>query len=120
VTDSNLLGLEGKKALVIGGGSGIGRATSLLLARAGADVVVGDLSAENASGVAAEVAALGVRAGTVGGDVTVEKEAVEAVNSAAEFHGDQLDVLVNIVGFAAWKNIFEIDDEVWQLDIRET
>jgi NAD(P)-dependent dehydrogenase (short-subunit alcohol dehydrogenase family) len=112
-----LLGLAGKKALVIGGGSGIGRATSLLLARAGADVVVGDLSAENASGVAAEVAALGVRAGAVGGDVTVEKEAVEAVNSAAEFHGDHLDVLVNIVGFAAWKNIFEIDDETWQLDI---
>jgi NAD(P)-dependent dehydrogenase (short-subunit alcohol dehydrogenase family) len=117
VTDSALLGLEGKKALVVGGGSGIGRATSLMLARAGADVVVGDLSAENASSVAAEVEKLGVKAGTVGGDVTVEKEAVEAVNAAAEFHGDQLDVLVNIVGFAAWKTIFEIDDEVWQLDI---
>ena len=117
MTDSAVLGLEGKKALVVGGGSGIGRATSLLLARAGADVVVGDLSAENASSVAAEVEKLGVKAGTVGGDVTIEKEAVEAVNAAAEFHGDQLDVLVNIVGFAAWKTIFEIDDEVWQLDI---
>jgi len=117
VTDSALLGLEGKKALVVGGGSGIGRATSLRLAQAGADVVVGDLSAENASRVAAEIEKIGVRAGTVGGDVTVESEAVEAVNSAAKFHGDQLDVLVNIVGFAAWKTIFEIDDEVWQLDI---
>ena len=117
MTDATLLGLQGKKALVIGGGSGIGRATSIMLAQAGADVVVGDLSSENAASVAAEVAAIGVRAGTVGGDVTVEKEAVEAVNSAAEFHGDQLDVLVNIVGFAAWKTLFEIDDEVWQLDI---
>ena len=49
--------------------------------------------------------------------MTVEKEAVEVVNSAAEFHGDRLDVLVNIVGFAAWKNIFDINDETWQLDI---
>jgi NAD(P)-dependent dehydrogenase (short-subunit alcohol dehydrogenase family) len=117
VTDTRLLGLEGKKALVIGGGSGIGRATCLMLAEAGADVVVGDLSTENAKRVATEVASYGVRAGTVGGDVTVEKDAIEAVRAAAEFHGDRLDVLVNIVGFAAWKTIFEIDDETWQLDI---
>ena len=117
MTDANVLGLEGKKALVVGGGSGIGRATALLLARAGADVVVGDFSAENATKVASEVEALGVRAGTVGGDVTVEAEAVESVNLAAAFHGDRLDVLINIVGFAAWKNLMEVDEATWQLDL---
>jgi NAD(P)-dependent dehydrogenase (short-subunit alcohol dehydrogenase family) len=117
VSDDNILGIKGKKALVVGGGSGIGRSTSLLLARAGVDVVVGDFSAENAQKVAAEVESLGVKAGTVGGDVTIEDEAIDAVNQAAAFHGDKLDILINIVGFAAWKTLFEIDEAVWQLDI---
>jgi len=41
---TNLLGLAGKASLVVGGGSGIGRATALLLGQAGADVVVADLT----------------------------------------------------------------------------
>jgi NAD(P)-dependent dehydrogenase (short-subunit alcohol dehydrogenase family) len=115
--DDNMLGLRGNKALVVGGGSGIGRATSLLLAQAGADVIVGDFSPENAAKVAAEVEALGVQTGTVGGDVTIEAEAIGAVDQAAELLGGRLDVLVNIVGFAAWKSLFEIDDDTWALDI---
>lgn len=118
MTDVNVLGLAGKKALVVGGASGIGRATALLLGQVGADVVVGDLSVEGARKVAGEVEALGVRAGAVGGDVTTEAEAIEAVGQAAAFHGDQLDVLINIVGFAAWKNLFEVDEETWQYDLQ--
>lgn len=118
MTEANVLGLAGKKALVVGGASGIGRATALLLGRAGADVVVGDVSEENAAKVAGEVEALGVRAGVVGGDVTKEAEAIAAVQQAAAFHGEQLDVLINIVGFAAWKNLFEVDEETWQYDLQ--
>src|SRR5579859_5211480 len=65
MASKDLLGLEGKNALVAGGGSGIGRATALLLGDAGANVVVADLDKERASAVQAEVEAKGVRASAV-------------------------------------------------------
>ena len=57
--DTSVFGLQGKKSLVVGGGFGIGRASALLLARAGADVVVADLDLARAKAVAEEVTALG-------------------------------------------------------------
>ena len=65
-----MLGLRGKRALVSGGSRGVGRATALLLARAGAHVGIGYLSREaEAEGVAAEARALGVRAFAQSGDL---------------------------------------------------
>ena len=115
MTDANVLGLAGKGALVVGGASGIGRATCLLLARAGAKVAVGDLDEGAAKEVAAEVAATGAEAGAVAGDVTRESEAIELVQSAAQLHG-QLDVVINIVGMAGWVKLLDVDDATWQLD----
>jgi 3-oxoacyl-[acyl-carrier protein] reductase len=64
------LGLEGKRALVTGGSRGVGRATALMLARAGADVVIGYQSREaDASAVVDELRALGVRAAAQGSDL---------------------------------------------------
>jgi 3-oxoacyl-[acyl-carrier protein] reductase len=58
-----MLGLRGKRALVSGGSRGVGRATALMLARAGADVGIGYLSRQDeAEGVLAEIRGLGVRA----------------------------------------------------------
>jgi 3-oxoacyl-[acyl-carrier protein] reductase len=57
------LGLEGKRALVTGGSRGVGRATALMLARAGADVVIGYHSREpEAAATVAELRRLGARA----------------------------------------------------------
>jgi 3-oxoacyl-[acyl-carrier protein] reductase len=62
--------LRGRRALVTGGSRGVGRATALLLARAGADVGIGYLSrAVEADAVAAELRALGVRAFAAAADV---------------------------------------------------
>lgn len=114
--DPDVLGLGGKRALVLGGGYGIGRASALLLARAGASVAVGDLDATRADAVAGEVAALGVAAHATSGDVTDRARAEAMVDDAAAFHGG-LDVVINMIGMAAWGTLFELDDDVWDLDL---
>ena len=65
-----MISLAGRTALVTGGSRGIGRATALLLARAGADVgLTYHARAAEADAVAAEIRSLGRRAFTVGGDL---------------------------------------------------
>jgi NAD(P)-dependent dehydrogenase (short-subunit alcohol dehydrogenase family) len=114
--DANVLGLAGRPALVIGGGDGIGRDSALLLARAGADVAVADMVSDKAEAVAKEVGALGVKSVALSGDVTDPGQAARVVAEAADFHGG-LEVLINMVGFAAWGDLFSLDDATWELDL---
>lgn len=70
------LDLAGRAAVVTGGSRGVGRATALLLARAGADVAIGYRSrAQEAAAVVREAAALGARASSVAADLTTEEGA---------------------------------------------
>ena len=62
--------LENKVALITGGGSGIGRATSVLFAREGARIVVSDVGEDSARQTADEVEAAGGEAVVVTGDVS--------------------------------------------------
>ena len=115
----NVMGLEGQASLVIGGGSGIGRASALLLAEAGANVVVGDFDPERAKTVAAEVEALGVKGIAIGGsDVTVKEQADALIRDAAAALGGDLDVVINIVGMAGWSLLLDMDMDLWDLDMR--
>ncbi|MFM8303412.1 MAG: SDR family NAD(P)-dependent oxidoreductase [Actinomycetota bacterium] len=114
--DTNLLGLRAKRALVLGGGYGIGQESARLLGRAGAGVVVADLDRARAEASAAEIAALGVPAHALSGDVTDRDRAVALVHEAAAFHGG-LDVMINMIGFAAWGSLFDLDDDAWELDL---
>jgi 3-oxoacyl-[acyl-carrier protein] reductase len=116
MADDNVLGLAGRPALVIGGGDGIGRESVLLLARAGADVAVADMVQEKAEAVQKEAEALGVKAVALSGDVTDQAQAERIVAEAADFHGG-LEVLINMVGTAAWGDLFELTDEEWDLDL---
>ena len=113
--DANLFGLEGKPALVVGGGFGIGRESALLLARAGADVAVADLDADRAAAVAKEIELLGVRSIALTGDVTDSAQAEAVVAGAVELHGS-LEVVINMVGAAAWANLLTVDDNTWETD----
>jgi NAD(P)-dependent dehydrogenase (short-subunit alcohol dehydrogenase family) len=114
--DFDLLGLQGKPALVVGGGSGIGKASALLLARAGADVVVADLDPDAAMSTVKELRELGVRSEAVSGDVTERAQAEAIVDEAVALLGS-LEVLINMVGMSGWARLDDIDDEAWQLDI---
>jgi len=91
--------LEGKTAVVTGGGSGIGRATALLLAREGANVVVTDVVGPNALAVADEIHSEGGRAVGMRVDVTSEPDVIEMVSVALREFG-RLDCAVNSAGIS--------------------
>lgn len=118
-TDStdDVFGLRDRPALVVGGGSGIGRATVLLLARVGAAVAVADLDHGRAREVADEATALGARALAISGDVTDPAEAERVVDEAHAAMGG-LHALVNIVGVASWSTLLSMDLAMWESDMR--
>ncbi len=110
--------LEGRVALITGGSRGIGRQTALAFARAGADVVVGDIipAVEN---VASEVRAFGRRALGLHIDVTDAAEVQDAVARAVAELG-RVDILVNSAGIhlvqrftegapAEWEKLFRVN-----------
>jgi len=115
---TDVLGLHGRPGLVVGGGSGIGRATALLLAQAGADVAVADVDAARAEEVCQEVQGYGVKAVTIQGDVTVAEEAVRVVDEAHAALGG-LYAVINIVGLASWSQLLDLDLAMWELDLRQ-
>ena len=89
--------LEGRVALVTGGGGGLGRALCRTLGEAGALVIAGDVRVEAAEAVANEVRAGGGKAVAARVDVADERSADDAVREAIAQFG-ALDVLVNNAG----------------------
>lgn len=88
---------KGRVALVTGGTSGIGRATALAFARAGADVVVAGRSVERGEDVAAQLKDLGSQAMSVPCDVTRSGDVQGLVDRILKTFG-RLDVAVNSAG----------------------
>ncbi|HUH13688.1 MAG TPA: SDR family NAD(P)-dependent oxidoreductase [Longimicrobiales bacterium] len=104
--------LDGKNALVTGGGRGIGRAIVLALARDGARVAVADVDGDAASRVCAEATALGRPALAIRVDLTRRPE-VEAMVARAVSELGSVDILVNNAGWDKVAPFLESDEETW-------
>jgi len=111
--------LDGRIALVTGGGRGLGRVMALGLARRGANVALVDVDLPSATAVADQVEALGVKGVAIEGDVTSEADAARCVATVVEAWGT-LDVLLNNAGIAIqvpaeetpldeFKRVYDID-----------
>ncbi|MCL5962611.1 MAG: SDR family NAD(P)-dependent oxidoreductase [Chloroflexi bacterium] len=108
--------LQGKVALVTGGGTGVGRAISLALARAGVGVAINYSRSEpEALATAEEIRALGVGSTTVQADVSRWEEAKAMVDRVAAELG-RLDILVNNAGTSKYvplEDLDAIDEDLW-------
>jgi 3-oxoacyl-[acyl-carrier protein] reductase len=89
--------LKDKVAIVVGGASGVGRASAVLLAQEGAKVMIADVVKENADKVAADIKAKGNEASTVKVDFRYENEVNEMVKVTLKKYG-KIDILVNAAG----------------------
>ena len=109
--------MEGRRAFVTGGGSGIGRATAIRLAAEGASVVVADIRADSALAVAAEIEAGGGKAVAVQTDVGSESSIEAGVSEAVRVFGG-LDAVFANAGTAGsgWLHEIALDD--WETIIR--
>lgn len=103
-----LIDLAGKRALVTGGGRGIGRSIALAMADAGADVTVASRSINELEAVAAEIKQRGPRGFTVLMDVMSREQITAGVDEAARKMGG-LDVLVNNAGGVIATNPAHLD-----------
>jgi NAD(P)-dependent dehydrogenase (short-subunit alcohol dehydrogenase family) len=107
------LKLDGKIAVVTGGGRAIGLACSNALAEAGAKVVIADVDPAVAASGLAELRKLGLDTETVQMDVTNSRQVTEVADQLAKTHG-RIDILVNNAGIArSGTAAEELADEHW-------
>jgi NAD(P)-dependent dehydrogenase (short-subunit alcohol dehydrogenase family) len=105
--------MQGKVGVVTGGGSGIGRATALALAREGGHVTVADIDGPGGPGTVEEIRAAGGAAEFVRCDVSSEADVSALVHGIADRHG-RLDFAFNNAGVSAsGHRIDTLPEEEW-------
>lgn len=114
--------VEGKVAIVTGAGStpgpgvGTGKATAVLLAREGANVLLVDLHRDRAEETLALIQAEGGRAQVFAGDMTRAQDCEAMVKSALDAFGT-VDILVNNIGRAALGTVVNTSEEDWDTSL---
>ena len=105
-------GLRGKRVIVTGGGSGIGRAVCLRFAEEGAEVAIFDLVLDGAEETVRRIEVAGGRATAHGVDIA-DRAAVDASVAEVE-RGGPIDVLVNNAGWDEIRPFLETDIDLWK------
>lgn len=109
--------LKGKKALITGGGKGIGRAIAIALAKEGVDIALMGRTVASLEATAKEVAALGVKVTYATADVGD----INAVNTAVQQLTKELpeiDILINNAGIASFGGFMDLSPEDWEKIVR--
>ncbi len=106
--------LKDRVAVVTGSARGIGRAIAEKLARAGADVVITDVLADEAGKTAAEIEKLGVRTMAHGADISKAEEVDGLMGAVMEKMG-RIDILVNNAGVTRDGFFMRMKDKDWDL-----
>ncbi len=105
--------LEGKNAVVTGGGRGVGRAISLAFAREGANVVVNYAGNEKAAKeVVGMIEAMGRKAVAVQGDVSKWEDAQKIVDACVQNFGS-VHIVINNAGISKPAMLHKLSDELW-------
>lgn len=105
--------LTGKKVLISGAGSGIGRASAIRLAREGADVAVNDIHEENLKETVSMIEDIGQNTMMLIADVSNSQQVQEMVDEYFA-NWDVLDILINNAGIGGvLQKVTSIDEETW-------
>jgi NAD(P)-dependent dehydrogenase (short-subunit alcohol dehydrogenase family) len=107
-----MMRLEGKFALITGGGGGLGRGVALRMVEEGARVAVADRDVSLARQVAEEISEAGGEASHHRVDVTDSGSVDELIDSVAR-SSDRVDVLVNSAGIAGSAPFLDMSEEEW-------
>jgi len=108
--------LKGKVAIITGARRGMGRSHAITLAKAGAKIVVADISLKDCEIVVDEIKKAGGEAMAVKCDVT-KKEEVDSMVKAAVKKWEKVDILVNNAGICQFKPFLELTEEEWDRTI---
>ncbi|NQY80940.1 MAG: SDR family oxidoreductase [Candidatus Caenarcaniphilales bacterium] len=109
--------LDGKTAVVTGAGRGIGKATALLYADHGANLVLVDIDPAPLEEAVKEVEAKGVKAIAVAANITKADECVNVFTKALELSPDGVDILANIAGITRDAVIHKMTEDEWNFVI---
>ena len=104
--------LTGKCAVVVGGTSGLGRAISIGLASAGADVIAASRRADEVDSVTAEIEAAGRRSLRLTADVR-DRSSIEALHKNVLENFERVDILFNCAGMTMRVPTLECSEEDW-------
>lgn len=105
--------LAGKKALITGGGRGLGRAVALALASEGVSVAITGRNEETLKQTVADIESKGVKSAYAVFDVSNKNEVYAGIEQLQKDFG-AFDIVVNNAGIATFGGILDMDDEQWE------